>query len=58
MLLLKAAEQYEPSNADGNNDESRDTGRSPKEAEGGKAATGTGATGKLSGANERARQEP
>jgi len=32
VLLLKAAEQYEPSNADGNSDASRDTGRSPKEA--------------------------
>lgn len=61
LLLLKAAEQYEPSNADGNmiaGDKPRDTGKSPKEAEGGKAVPGPGTTGNLAGANVSARQEP
>ena len=58
VLLLKAAEQYEPSNADGNSDESRDTDRSPNEAEGGKATSSPGATANLSGANVSARHEP
>jgi len=48
VLHLKAAEQYEPSNAANGNaiagDGSRDNGRNPEEAEGGKAATGPGAT--------------
>ena len=58
MLLLKEAKQYEPSNANGNSDESKDTGRSPKEAEGGTTMNGPGATANLSGANVSAWQEP
>ena len=62
MLNLRAAELHEPHNADNGcvnaGDGSSDRSKIPEGIEGGKAATGTGATGKLSGANERARQEP
>jgi len=36
----------------------KDSGRETKGMEGGRAATGHGATGKLPGATESARQEP